>query len=249
MPGDPAVVVSPADARALVGSFRDTSSLFLKGKFFEYGELFGLDKRSWLAAFEGGDFALFRLTPEKYHYNHVPVSGRVVEVYEVPGGYHSCNPGAVVAVATPYSKNKRVVTVIDTDVDGGTGAGLVAMVEVVALMVGEVVQAYSRRRYDGPCDVRPGLFLEKGAPKSLFRPGSSTVVLVFQPGRVEFAADLVQNLRVPGVRSRFSHGFGAPLVETDVKVRSGVATAARQTGRTGRASALARPSATSEAQS
>jgi phosphatidylserine decarboxylase len=40
----------------------------------------------------------------------------------------------------PYSKNKRVVTIIDTDVEGGTGIGLVAMIEVVALMIGDIVQ-------------------------------------------------------------------------------------------------------------
>ena len=39
----------------------------------------------------------------------------------------------------------------------------------------------------------------------------------------------IANLSRPGVESRFSHGFGRPLVETDILVRSLVATgAARQ---------------------
>ena len=58
-------------------------------------------------------------------------------------------PGAVVALVTPYSKNSRVVTIIDTEVPGGTGVGLVAMIEVVALMIGEVVQCYSGRDTSG----------------------------------------------------------------------------------------------------
>jgi len=66
--------------------------------------------------FAGGDFAVCRLTPDKYHYNHLPVSGRIVDIYEVDGCHHSCNPLASVAVASIYSKNRRVVTVIDTDV-------------------------------------------------------------------------------------------------------------------------------------
>jgi hypothetical protein len=33
----------------------------------------------WLPAFDRGDFAIFRLTPDKYHYNHVPVSGEVAQ--------------------------------------------------------------------------------------------------------------------------------------------------------------------------
>jgi phosphatidylserine decarboxylase len=225
MADDPRAVVSPADSRVLVGSFRESSALFLKEKFFDYEELFGRDKLQWLAAFEHGDFAVFRLTPDKYHYNHTPVAGRVVDIYEIAGGYHSCNPGAVVQVVTPYSKNKRVVTIIDTDVPGGTGVGLVAMVEVVALMIGEIVQCYSAEGYADPLPVKPGMFLEKGVPKSLYRPGSSTDVLIFQEGRVAFAGDLVANMFTAKAVSRFSRGFGRPLVETDVKLRSLIATA------------------------
>ena len=226
MPADPGAVVSPADSRVLIGSLRDSSLLFLKEKFFDLGELFG-EKKEWLRAFAGGDFAVFRLTPDKYHYNHTPVSGRVVDIFEVEGEYHSCNPGAVVQVVTPYSKNKRVLTVIDTDLPGGTGVGLVAMVEVVALMIGDIVQRYSAVRYEDPVPVRRGLFMEKGAPKSLYRPGSSTDVLIFQEGKISFADDLIRNMNSTGARSRFSRGFDRPLVETDVMVRSLIATARR----------------------
>jgi phosphatidylserine decarboxylase len=220
MESDPRAVVSPADARALLGSFRDTSCLVLKEKFFHFTELLGLDKTRWLDAFARGDYAVFRLTPDKYHYNHAPVTGRVVDIYEIPGAYHSCNPGAVVAAVTPYSKNKRVVTILDTDVDGGTRAGLVAMIEIVALMIGDIVQCYSDEGYDDPRSVRKGMLLKRGRPKSLYRPGSSTDVLLFQPHRVRFSMDLLENMRRPGASSRFSEGFGRPLVETDLRVRS-----------------------------
>ncbi len=223
MPDDPGAVVSPADSRTLIGSFRESSMLFLKEKFFDYEEFLGRDKIEWLRAFSGGDFAIFRLTPDKYHYNHTPVAGRVADFFEIAGGYHSCNPGAVVQVVTPYSKNKRVVTIIDTDVPGGTGVGLVAMIEVVAMMIGDIAQCYSAERYDNPLSVKEGMFLRKGAPKSLYRPGSSTDVLIFQQGRVNFAEDLVNNMFTTKAGSRFSHGFGRPLVETDIKLRSLVA--------------------------
>ena len=114
-------VVSPADARVALGALAPDSELFLKDKFFNYEELLGTGRPVWLETFTHGDYAVFRLTPDKYHYNHTPVSGRVVDHYTLGGVYHSCNPGAVVEVVTPYSKNKRVVTVIDTDVAGGTG--------------------------------------------------------------------------------------------------------------------------------
>ena len=221
MDSDPAAIVSPADARALVGSLRCTSALFVKDKFFTLEELLG--RQRWVDQFSDGDFAIFRLTPEKYHYNHVPVSGRVEALYELGGAFHSCNPSAVVELVTPYSKNRRVVTLLDTDVPGGSGIGLVAMVEVVALMIGEVVQAYSAHAYDDPRPLAVGDFVDRGQPKSLYRPGSSTDILLFERDRVTFSPDLVDNLRRDDVQSRFSLGFDHPLVETEVAVRSTIA--------------------------
>ena len=220
MPDQPGAVMSPADSRMLVGSFSQQVPVFVKDKFFEFPELIGPDKALWCSAFRQGDYAVCRLTPEKYHFNHSPVAGRVADIYEINGCFHSCNPGAVVKAVTPYSKNRRVVTVIDTDVPGGTRVGLVAMVEVAAMMIGRIVQCYSRVRYDTPLDVVPGMFIEKGCPKSLFRPGSSTTILIFQKGKIRFSKDIVENLNRRDVRSRFSMGFGRSLVETEVRVRS-----------------------------
>ncbi len=215
-------VVSPADARVLIGSFAHDSDVFIKNKFFSIRELMGIDCR-WYPRFIGGDYAVFRLTPEKYHYNHVPVSGKIVDFYTVDGHYHSCNPTAQIAVASLYSKNRRVVSVIDTDVEGGSRVGLVAMIEIVALMIGDIAQCYSREKYQDPLQVETGMFLKRGCPKSLFRPGSSTDVLIFEPGRIRFAGDLVRNSCRRDVSSRFSAGFNRPLVETDVRVRSLIA--------------------------
>jgi len=215
-------IVSPADSRLLIGSFAETSNLFIKNNFFDLAELLGQDS-TWQPSFRNGDFAVFRLTPDKYHYNHLPVSGRVVALYHVDGRYHSCNPSALIAMASLYSKNRRVVTIIDTDVEGGTAIGLVAMVEIVALMIGDIVQCYSEHQYDKPKDLKPGQMVKRGCPKSLFRPGSSTDVLIFQPGRIAFADDLVKNSQRLDVQSRFSTGFNRPLVETDVAVRSTIA--------------------------
>jgi phosphatidylserine decarboxylase len=118
-----------------------------------------------------------------------------------------------------------MVTIIDTDVAGGTGVGLVAMVEIAALMIGDIVQCYSRVEYQNPQPIQEGIFFERGCPKSLFRPGSSTTVLLFQEGRVKFSCDLIRNLYRNDIESRYSKGLGRPLVETDIKVRSTIGTA------------------------
>lgn len=224
MSDNPRSVVSPADAKVLVGSFSQSSKLFLKGKFFEFEELLGQDKNEWLEAFHEGDYTIFRLTPEKYHYNHSPVTGRVVDVYQIPGGYHSCNPNAAVHFVTPFSKNKRVVTIIDTDIPKGSQCGLVVMIEIAALMIGDIVQCYSDNKYDTPRMVTEGMVLQKGQPKSLYRPGSSTDVVIFQKEKVAFSEDIVANMHNHKAESRFSIGFRESLVETEVKVRSEIAT-------------------------
>lgn len=223
-PMDPApdVIVSPADARILFGSFSEASRLFIKGRFFRFAHLVGREKKRWQCAFEDGDWAVFRLTPDKYHYNHAPVSGRVLDIYTLPGGYAPCNPGVVMAADAPFSTNRRVVTVIDTDVPDGTHAGLVAMIEIVALMIGDIVQCYSDVGYDAPQAVQKGMFLRKGQPKSLYRPGSSTDVILFQKGRVRFDADLVFNLRRRDVSSRFCDDRGEPMIETELAVRESI---------------------------
>ena len=228
MPQAPGTVVAPADARLVLGSLQPQSHLFIKGKFFAYEELLGAHQQRWLQAFAGGDVAICRLTPEKYHYTHCPVSGIVRDIYDLPGAYHSCHPAVTVALATPLSKNRRVVTIIDTDVAYGSGVGLVAMIEVVALMVGNITQCYSEVKYKEPQHIMPGMFLKIGQPKSVFRPGSSTVVLLLQAGRVQFAQDVLCNQTCPGM-SVFSQGFHTPLMETEVRVRSYIATQSQLT--------------------
>jgi phosphatidylserine decarboxylase len=144
-----ATVVSPADARVIPGSLRETPGVPVKEKLFSFRELLGAES-PWLDEFRDGEFAVFRLTPDKYHYNHTPVAGRVADIYSVSGRLHSCNPILASRILDPYSKNERRVTIIDTDVDSGTRVGLVAMIEVLALMVGRIVPCYSENEYENP---------------------------------------------------------------------------------------------------
>src|SRR5262245_15165134 len=223
MPAEESTVVCPTDARVLVASQNDSSVIFLKEKYFDREELLDKHQHKWSQAFAGGEYAVFRLTPDKYHYVHLPVTGVVEDLYEIYGACHSCNPSAIVSLIAPHAKNRRIVSIIQTDIEEGTEVGLVAVVEVVALMVGQIVQCYSREKYDWPRALIPGLFVKRGQPKSLFRPGSSTVIVFFQPGRVVFCEDLLLNRFRRDAQSRFSLGLDRPIVETDVTVRSPLA--------------------------
>ncbi|MDZ7641477.1 MAG: phosphatidylserine decarboxylase [Desulfurivibrio sp.] len=159
----------------------------IKDKFFAYPQLLGFDKVAWQRVFAGGDFAIFRLTPDEYHYNHLPVSGKVVDFCHLDGLHHSCHPEAVMAVATPYSSNERVVTIIDSDVPGGSGVGLVAMIEVTALMIGRVEQCYGGEGYADPRPVEAGDASCGGAAPEVSVPAGeqAPIILLFEPRRIE----------------------------------------------------------------
>lgn len=221
MPESEDSIVSPADAKMIPGSFRDESGLFIKDKFFILDDL--LLKERWVELFKDGDFAIFRLTPDEYHYNHAPVSGVVVDIYEIEGAYHSCNPSATISIATPLSLNRRVVTIIDTDVVGGTNVGMVAFIEIAAMMIGDIKQCYSEDKYSNFYPLKEGNFVKKGQPKSLYRPGSSTDVVIFEKDKIRFDEDIVTYSRKLDISSRYSTGFKIPLVEIKVRVREQIA--------------------------
>lgn len=218
LPDNDAAILSPSDSRILPGSLDNESLFFVKEKFFSFPELLG-ENSPWTRTFAGGDFAVFRLTPDKYHFNHVPANGVVRDYYTLGGAFHACNPSAVCEILTPNSKNRRDVTILDTDVPGGSGVGAVAMIEVVALMIGEIVQRYSEHGYDEPQPMTVGKFLRRGNVKSLFRPGSSTVILLFEKNRMRFSPDLLANARNARAASRYSGICGRTCVETDIRVR------------------------------
>jgi phosphatidylserine decarboxylase len=119
-----------------------------------------------------------------------------------------------------YSKNKRFVTIIDTNIQGGSKIGYVAMIEIVAMMIGQVVQCYSEKYYDSPQNIYRGLFIKKGQPKSLFKPGSSTTMLFFEKNKIQFCEDLIRNQKRRDIKSRFSFNLVDKIVETDLRVRS-----------------------------
>jgi phosphatidylserine decarboxylase len=84
---------------------------------------------------------------------------------------------AVVEAIRPHSTNRRFVAVLDTDVPSDSQLGTVAIFEIVAILIGRVTQVYSKHRYMLPSDMYLGLFCKRGAPKSVFEPGSRSIVL------------------------------------------------------------------------
>ncbi|MCX8097610.1 MAG: phosphatidylserine decarboxylase [Casimicrobiaceae bacterium] len=223
LPSDEAAIVSSADGKALPFATEGEASLPVKARFLSVPAILG-PANPWA---RWPDLALsgviVRLTPEVYHYTHAPVAGRIQRYQLIEGAFHSCNPHALTTFTRSYEVNRRAVTVYDTDVPGGSGVGLVVQVDVAAMMIGQIVPAYSEIGYTNPRPLVEGEFVARGVPVSMFRPGSSTSIVIWQSARAAHAPELLRNARRADLRSRFSDWLGSPWVETALRVREAIA--------------------------
>ena len=139
--------------------------------------------------FKNGLYATYYLCPTDYHRVHAPVAGQVARAIYIPGTLWPVNTWSVQRVRNLFSINERLVTLIET-----SEFGLVAVVMVGATNVGKMSVAYDKtlltnrpgsngtapmiKRYE------PRPALDVGAELGIFHMGS-TVILLFEPGRVK----------------------------------------------------------------
>jgi phosphatidylserine decarboxylase len=235
LPDSPSTIVSPADGKLLPFAAFDRDALPIKSKFVRIDELLG-GVNPWQHAHDSASRrrsyceatiaplagVVVRLTPDVYHYTHAPVSGRVLRYQTIEGRFHSCNPTALTRFPGSYAFNRRAITVYDTDVADGSNVGIVVQVDVAAMMIGQIESRYTPYRY---VDMRPlsvGDFVQRGAPVSLFRPGSSTSIVIWDGHRAAVSRELLANAQRCDLRSRFSDWLGQPWVETRVAVRQSI---------------------------
>ena len=170
---DPDVLVSPADGRTLVFPTLDEDT-FAPVK----GQVFGI--RSMLPdhadRFTNGGLAVIRLCPADYHRYHFPCAGDIIEYRSIAGALHSVNPIALGSGLDIFGHNKRSYTLIDTE-----HAGTLCFMEIGAFGVGGIV------------NTRCAGHVEKMDEKGYFKFGGSTVILIFEAGRIRFCEDLVAN--------------------------------------------------------
>lgn len=136
-------------------------------------------------AFAGGPYATIYLAPKNYHRVHTPTGGAITGYRHVPGAFFPVNPPSVRQVAGLFSINERLITLVDGPL------GRIAVVMVAAMGVGHMTASYDQvethrggtGRVRTYVDPKP---IEKGAELGIFHLGS-TVIVLFQPGRVTLA--------------------------------------------------------------
>jgi len=172
---DPDTVVFPADGRHLaVPDVGAMAGFFVKGQTFDLPALLG--DAALAERFARGTLVLSRLCPVDYHRFHFPVCGVPGTPRRHDGPLYSVSPLALRQRLAYLWENKRVLTRVQTQ-----RFGLVLVLEIGATNVGTIVQTF-----------RPGLPVAKGAEKGYFRFGGSSVITLFEPGRLELAPDLLR---------------------------------------------------------
>jgi len=171
-------IVSPADGRILTfQSLKDIPSFFIKGSEFNL-ETF-LKNKELAKKYETGAMAIIRLAPVDYHRYHFPESGIASESIEIKGHYFSVSPFALRGSLSIFCENKREYCQLQTQ-----NAGDILIVDVGATMVGGITQSY-----------RPDSEVKKGQEKGYFSFGGSTLVLLFEDGKIQFDSDLTGNTK------------------------------------------------------
>jgi phosphatidylserine decarboxylase len=116
---------------------------------------------------------------------HFPREGDCIGFHHLPGAAFPVNALAVKHIANLFSRNERLVTY------EGTSLGEVAIVMVAATGVGHITVSYDEVATHARGRGRAGARVALAAPHAVARGGElgafhlgSTVVLVFEPGRV-----------------------------------------------------------------
>lgn len=198
----PDLLVSPVDARVhTFGDIVNGSFVQSDGKRASIGLLLGVgDPRTpgvpqaLADRYEGGSYAVLYLSPKDYHRVHTPREGAVTTTHYLPGRLWPVFPAATQAVDNLFGVNERLVFLLDTDL------GQIAQVMVGAFGVGRmrtvIDDAVSNTGGSGVVrQLQAPVHLDRAAELGRFELGS-TVILLLEPGRIDWLIEPGQPVRL-----------------------------------------------------
>ncbi|KAG5292331.1 phosphatidylserine decarboxylase proenzyme [Histoplasma ohiense] len=177
-PNNPKIAVSPADCRTVVfDRIDEATKIWVKGREFSVERLLGKAYPEDAKRYKNGALGIFRLAPQDYHRFHIPVDGVMGMPKTIEGEYYTVNPMAIRSALDVYGENVRIVVPIDS-----VEHGRVMVICVGAMMVGSTVITREE-----------GEKVARGEELGYFKFGGSTLLLLFEPGKLCFDPDLVGN--------------------------------------------------------
>lgn len=180
-------VLSPADgAVSQIGAVSGGRIVQAKGRDYSVAELLGGDAQS-AARFEGGRFATIYLSPKDYHRVHMPAAGKLTQTVYVPGDLFSVNGITAEGVDRLFARNERLACLFEGELGQFASVMVGAMIVAgIATVWGGRVQPHGRTVIGAR---HTDVALSAGEEMGRFYLGS-TVVLLFEPGRIEWLEDL-----------------------------------------------------------
>ena len=177
-PNNPKIIVSPADCRSVVfNTIAEAQKIWVKGRGFSMATLLGDAYPEDVKRFSGGSLGICRLAPQDYHRFHIPVDGVMGKPKPIEGEYYTVNPMAIRSALDVYGENVRVCVPIDS-----VAHGRVMVICVGAMMVGSTV--ITRKEGDK---------VRRAEELGYFQFGGSTILLLFEPGAMQYDDDIVDN--------------------------------------------------------
>lgn len=169
------IAVFPADGRHF--GFPDVSAIdgfYVKGTRFDLRKF--LQNDALAERYAHGTMIFSRLCPVDYHRFHFPVSGTPGPMRRLDGCLYSVNPIALRQRLAYLWENKRCLTNIQTDVFGE-----VLICPIGATCVGSIIATYEANQ-----------LMEKGDEMGYFAFGGSSIIVLFEPGRLTLSNDLIE---------------------------------------------------------
>ena len=178
-----AFILSPADgAISQLGTITQGRIFQAKGRDFSADEILGHGAET-AKRFEGGQFMTIYLSPRDYHRVHIPAAGVLQSSAYIPGQLFSVNAKTAESVDRLFARNERLACLFDSP------DGRFASIMVGAMIVAGIDTVWPHRFAGHSRGVVREDFtgeawnLEAGDEMGRFYLGS-TVVLLFEPGRV-----------------------------------------------------------------
>lgn len=178
-------ILSPADgAVSQLGPIAGGRIIQAKGRDYSVAEILACGPEE-AARFEGGRFMTIYLSPRDYHRVHMPAGGNLQTTSYVPGDLYSVNVATAAGVDRLFARNERLACRFDGP------DGHFASVMVGAMIVAGIDTVWPntfRTHASAPVHedfAGAGHSFAAGDEMGRFYLGS-TVVLVFEPGRIEW---------------------------------------------------------------
>lgn len=174
---EPSHLISPCDAKLTVYQLTERSRFIIKGSSYSVPELVGssMYAERYVKRYAGGTCMIFRLCVDDYHRYCYIDDGIKTDNKFIPGELHTVNPIALERYNI-YKRNSRESTMLHTK-----NFGDVMQVEVGAMMVGRICNLHGSGR------------IRRGREKGRFEFGGSTIVLLFEKGKVVPDSDILAN--------------------------------------------------------